>query len=299
MLLDTGESMGITKFCIFIILVMTVFSCISFAVGNRTGEYKIGSGDIVSITILGHGDYKFNEVKTVTPTGKILISIMQEEFTIGGKTVDEAAKAMEAILAKDYLNEPHVIIEVTSFNSQKVLIIGELKQPGEVTLQNANPRLKDLIIQAGGPLGGMNKMVVVVSEDQKSSEDTRSFSLDELLLSNKYDAVTVTDGDIIYVLGSDKQMPISDMENTIYVFGQVGTPGIISYSRNMTVLRAIISAGNFTSAAAPGRTSVKRLENGKINTISVDLDKVMSGGDKSKDIQLKPGDVIFVPKAIF
>ncbi len=71
-------------------------------------------------------------------------------------------------------------------------------------------------------------------------------------------------------LGRDKQLPISDLDNTVYVFGQVQKPGIIPFTRNMTVLRAIINAGNLTKEAAPGRTSVKRYDDGKIQNLNVE-----------------------------
>lgn len=261
--------------------------------------YRIGPEDVVKVTVLGQGDYKFSEEKAVSLTGKILLSIMQEEFEIADLSIEKATEKLTAILAEDYLNDPRVIIEVTEFRSRKVLLVGEISKPGEVTLQNATMSLKELLIQSGGPTGAMDKTVIVVGENQTDSQDPIVISLDELLLSSKFDGTTVQSGDIIYVIGRDKQLPISDLNNTIYVFGQVEKPGIIPYTRNMTVLRAVINAGNFTKAAAPGRTSVKRYSGEKIQTISVNLDKVMSGGDKSVDIELKPGDVVYVPRAIF
>jgi polysaccharide biosynthesis/export protein len=266
---------------------------------SLAGPYVIGPEDVIRITVLGQSEYKITEEKTVSKSGRILLSIMSEEFEIGGLTVSDAADRLEAVLAADYLRDPRVIIEITEYNSQKVLIIGEVRNPGELTLQSASLSLKDLLIQSGGPVGTMDKTVVVVSGDNSNDESLSVLSLDELLLSNTHDNLHVQSGDIIYVLGRDKNLPVPDIENTVYVFGQVGKPGIIPFTRNMTVLRAIINAGNFTSAASPARTSVKRQTGKKIETINVNLDRVMSGGDKSQDIDVQPGDVIYVPRAIF
>lgn len=261
--------------------------------------YVIGPEDVVRVTVLGQSEYKLTEEKTVSKSGRILLSIMSEEFEIGGLTVFDATERLRAVLAADYLRDPRVIIEIAEYNSQKVLIIGEVRNPGELTLQSASLSLKELLIQSGGPVGTMDKTVVVVSSDHSSDESLNVLSLDELLLSNTYDTLQVQSGDIIYVLGRDKSLPVPDIENTVYVFGQVGKPGIIPFTRNMTVLRAIINAGNFTSAASPARTSVKRQTGKKIETINVNLDRVMSGGDKSQDIEVQPGDVIYVPRALF
>ncbi|MBN1879748.1 SLBB domain-containing protein [bacterium] len=293
-------------FCVFIIIgyfpvinAQDVDSKVPVSSDTLKETYIIGPEDQIKITVLGQGDYKFSEEKTVSLNGKILLSIMQEEFPIAGLSLESATDKLTEILSRDYLNDPRVILEITAFNSQKVLVVGEISHPGEVTLQSSSISLKELLIQSGGPTGVMDKTVIVVSENDGEPVDPIVVSLDELLLSGSHDTIRVQNGDIVYVLGRDKQLPISDLNNTVYVFGQVTKPGIIPFSRNMTVLRAIINAGNFTTDAAPGRTSIKRYHDNKIETIGVNLDRVMSGGDKSVDIELKPGDVVYVPRAIF
>ncbi len=104
--------------------------------------------------------------RPVSLEGKLLLSIMQEEFEIAGMSVDAAKEKLTAILSRDYINDPKVIIEITGFHSQKVLVVGEISRPGEVTLQNASMTLKELLIQSGGPTGVMDKTVIVVSENR-------------------------------------------------------------------------------------------------------------------------------------
>ena len=66
----------------------------------------------------------------------------------------------------------------------------------------------------------------------------------------------------------------------------------------ITVLEAIAIAGGFKKVAAPNRTTVTRIEDGKEKTIIVNLNKVRKG-NKSLDIFLKPGDIINVPESYF
>ncbi len=66
----------------------------------------------------------------------------------------------------------------------------------------------------------------------------------------------------------------------------------------ISTLEAIARAGGFTDDAAPNRTTVTRLENGKEKTITVDLKKVKKG-DQSQDILLKTGDIVNVPERHF
>ena len=282
----------------FVYIFLFLFALTTFAL-DTDSVYVIGADDVIEITVIGRGDYKLNEELAVSPTGKILLSIMQEEFSVGGKTVQQITTELQELLAKDYLNDPKVILEIKEYNSQRVLLIGEVKSPGEMTLESSAMSLKDLLIQAGGPLGNMEKVVIVIGEKQEDASETITISLDELLLSGKHDDKSVKSGDIIYVLGRDKQLPIPDMEKAVYVFGEVTKPGIIPFSHGMTALRAVLTAGNFKKGASPGRTTVKRQDKGKIQTLNVNLDRVMSAGEKERDIELQPGDVVYVPRAIF
>ena len=88
-------------------------------------------------------------------------------------------------------------------------------------------------------------------------------------------------------------------EKDIFVIGAVEKPGSISVvGKYITVLEAVAMAGGFKKVAAPNRTTVTRIEDGKEKTIIVNLNKVKKG-DKSLDILLKTGDIINVPESYF
>ena len=88
---------------------------------------------------------------------------------------------------------------------------------------------------------------------------------------------------------------------TIYVLGQVKRPAAIQLppEKSSTVLEAITSAGGFTDIANTSKVRVLRTENGKQTSLDVDVSQITKQGDKSLDIVLVPGDVIFVPQSMF
>lgn len=88
---------------------------------------------------------------------------------------------------------------------------------------------------------------------------------------------------------------------TIYVLGQVKKPAAIQLppEKSSTVLEAITSAGGFTDIANTSKVRVLRKENGKQTSLDVDVSQITKQGDKSLDITLMPGDVIFVPQSMF
>lgn len=86
---------------------------------------------------------------------------------------------------------------------------------------------------------------------------------------------------------------------TITVSGQVEKPGSYPLKGEMSVIEAISMAGGFTKIAAQNGVKVMRLEEGKKKTILVRVADISKKGDKTKDIPLKRGDIVFVPESLF
>ncbi|TBR17506.1 hypothetical protein EPO15_16780 [bacterium] len=87
----------------------------------------------------------------------------------------------------------------------------------------------------------------------------------------------------------------------VYVLGEVAKPGsyVLPTEAGLTVIEAITMAGGFSQYAAPDRTRVIRKKKGGSANIPIDVSAVTKRGDKSKDIQLEPNDVVFVPESVF
>lgn len=89
---------------------------------------------------------------------------------------------------------------------------------------------------------------------------------------------------------------------TVTVTGEVGHPGPVDMpaTQELSVMKAISLAGNANSIADKRRVLVTRcLEDGTKRKFRVDLIAIGEDGDPSKDIQLKAGDVVHVPVAIY
>jgi len=87
--------------------------------------------------------------------------------------------------------------------------------------------------------------------------------------------------------------------STITVSGQVEKPGSYSLRGEVSVIEAISLAGGFTKIAAKNGVKVMRLDNGKKKTIIVRVADISRKGDKTEDVQLKRGDILFVPESLF
>src|SRR5262245_48803502 len=89
---------------------------------DAADEYRIGSGDVVKITVWGQdslsGDYP------VDAQGFVPFPLLGRVSARGLTTLELTARVTE-LLKKDYLVDPQVMVSVKEYLSQKVQVLGE------------------------------------------------------------------------------------------------------------------------------------------------------------------------------
>lgn len=84
---------------------------------------------------------------------------------------------------------------------------------------------------------------------------------------------------------------------TITVIGQVEKPGSYPLKGELSVLQAIGLAEGFTGIAAQNDVKVMRMKNGVKRTIDIKVADINAEGDKTRDVWLERGDIVFVPES--
>jgi len=83
----------------------------------------------------------------------------------------------------------------------------------------------------------------------------------------------------------------------IYVLGKVESPGSYPYKANLTIVEAFALAGGASERAATNNTKLTRTVEGKDVQVRVPMQQIVEG--RKKNIQLLPGDVIYVPESAY
>ncbi len=269
-------------------------------------SYTIGKGDVISISI--YEDNSFNGDFRVNDDGTINIPVLGF-VKVDGDTVETLEKKLAKMFIKKkiYVN-PHINIYIKKYGSKKVLVLGMVKEPGIINITD-NLTVLDVISRAGGIKDGLADRIVLIRKKNdyrknvtdsisnkkyfsdligRKSSEVKVIDLHRLLdkgdLSLNY---YVKNGDIIFVPEAGK----------IYILGEVKKSGVYKYKDNLTVLKAITESGGFTVRAAPSRTRIIRVIDGKETTINVDLKSILK--NEQKDVPLRNGDIIVVPESFF
>lgn len=84
----------------------------------------------------------------------------------------------------------------------------------------------------------------------------------------------------------------------VFVLGQVAKPGPVAIDTGkMTVIEAIARAGGTTKLADASRALLTRERDGKTLRVAVDVAAI--GRGQAADVELQPGDILFVPETLF
>ena len=185
---------------------------------------------------------------------------------------------------------PNDLIFIKDNFENRVNVIGEVKEPRVITFQDGMTILGAISMTKGLTDNADLKNSFLLRQGKKL--DINFYAL-------------IKKGDIsqnIWLMPNDLLFIKDNFKNRINVIGEVKEPQVIAFQNGMTVLDAILIAKGLTDVAKPKGTQVyRRSQNpkGEIIKIPVSLNEVIFEGDLTKNIPLKPGDIIHVPRSFF
>lgn len=119
------------------------------AEGNAPGapDYLIGPQDLLKLDVFGVESLSKRSVR-VNASGQIFLPLIGR-VQAAGLTGEQLAADIAARLAKDYLQNPQVTIFIEEFTSQRVTVVGAVKNPGVFPVKGRTTLLQ-AVASAGG-----------------------------------------------------------------------------------------------------------------------------------------------------
>lgn len=237
---------------------------------------RLGAGDIVSVTIFeaapgglftpaitaGARPGNFVEIPTqsVDVNGNLYIPFAGF-VPAGGLTIPEVETSIQERL-KNRAIEPQVVVALKQQQSTIVSVLGEINQPGQLTLSQNGVRLLEVIAQAGGPKYPPNETWIILHRNGKR---TRGL-LTRVLADPKQN---------IYVRPRD-QIYLQRETATFTAVGASGANGMFPFqNEHITLSQAIgLAGGLLDTQANPEAVFIYRLEDREfLQKIGVDTSK--------------------------
>jgi polysaccharide export outer membrane protein len=250
-------------------------------------------GDLLTITVFRQPDLHL-EVR-IPQDGRITFPLIGA-VEAAGRTQADLESTIRTRLEKDYLHEASVTVTVKEYAKRRVYVVGGVTKPDGYEVQpNSRITVLQVIAAAGGFTDRAYKEYVQIVRRRGTSErEVIRLSLVEV---EKMIAKGQPEADL--ELWPDDLIVIPSAIRVAYVLGQVNKPGNIEVPNDarLTVSMAISHAGSYTKFAATGRVQLlRRTLTGEVKKFIIDLDAVLGDAKLDQDLQLLPGDVVWVPE---
>lgn len=238
------------------------------AAGETTSSaYILGKDDVVEIGLLGRSDWG-GRVR-VQADGTVQLALIGKIVAAEHTTTELADTVRKALQAGGYYADPIVNIEVVSFASRYITVLGAFGQPGLIPM-NKPYRLSEILARVGGVREGGADYIMVRSANGAEKQ----YSIREVATGDISQDPYVQAGDKLYA-------PLAEV---FYVYGQIKSPGVFPLVKDMTVRMALARAGGVTDQGSDKSVEVTRA--GK--TIKLD-----------PAAKVQPGDVMFISTRLF
>lgn len=248
-------------------------------------NYIIGPQDILTVTSFDQED--LSGKYPVDADGTFMFPLVGR-VKAGGLTIRQLEDELKRLLKDGFFVDPQLAVAIESYKSQRVHIVGEVRNPGSYAL-TGDMSLIEAVARAGStlPTASGEALIVRAKSARTASgpilpngEDTDVTTVDlkELQSGALSQNVALRDGDTIFVPRAE----------SAYVFGQVKNPGAYPIQRSTTVLQALSLAGGVTERGATGRIRIVRVEKGQTIEVKAKLTDTV-----------RPGDTIIVPERFF
>ncbi len=249
-------------------------------------EYRVGPQDILTVVL--SNDKALSGPYRVDADGTFNFPLVGK-VKAAGMTIPAIEVELRSRLTEGFFKDPQVAITVEEYRSQRIFVIGQVGKPGGYPL-TGETTLLEALAQAGPVSEDAGDEIVIVRPrqghraagpvlpDNSDVEHVERVDLQQLQSGALFQGNTLRSGDTLFV----------PRAGTVYVFGQVRTPGSYPARKGTTVLQALSLAGGLTDRGAANRVRIMRTVNGKKQEIKVALTDLVI-----------PGDTIIVRERLF
>ncbi|MBI5534511.1 MAG: SLBB domain-containing protein [Deltaproteobacteria bacterium] len=250
----------------------------------------LSSGDIVSVRFIGSAELDQAQT-TVDRSGRVHLPLVGD-VVIAGRTLVEAESVIQTELQK-YEKYTRVSLNLVDGRGRFATVTGAVERPGNVPLIG-DAHVADVMAAVGGPRFTTMEDRFVALGDVDGARVVRSgvalpIDVRKALAGEPKHNIRIRPRDVIYVPPT--------LSGRIAVLGNVEHGRTMAFNPGMRLTEALAYCGGLNRNADADDVRVLRggLKNPRIYVVSV---RDLLAGAR-KDVELAPGDVVFVSQHWF
>jgi len=265
-------------------LVIGVIAATGATTAAQIASYEIGAQDVLTISVFD--EPSLSGKYAVELDGSLSFPLVGR-IKAAGLSLRDFESDLRKRLAAGYFRNPQVSVAIEQYRSQRIFVVGAVKDPGTYGL-TGEMTLIEILAKAGSTTDAAGDDVMIVRGHGRTTATLpEAGDAGDVIRVNLKDLqsgsagvrnMTLSDGDTVYV----------PRAQVVYVFGQVKNPGSYAVQSDTTVLQVLSLAGGVLPTGAMNRMQVIRVVSGAKKEFKV---KPTEG--------VNPGDTIVVPERFF
>ena len=250
---------------------------------NSAPPLRIGSGDLIEVSVFDSpelsGRFRVDE------KGDIAVPLLGKVH-VEGETAAEAGTTVEERYVDSDILKPtkaHATVFISEYATQGIMVTGQVKGGGLFPALGVR-MFSDVMIAAGGVTPTASSKVVITRKSDPDHPITVEYNPEAL--APVVPKIQIFPGDTITV----------PRAGIVYVLGNVGHSGgyVLDGRKSLTVETAMALAGGGGHGAAMNSVHlVRTYDGGRKEDIHLEVKRILLG--KAPDVELKDGDILYVP----
>lgn len=160
-------------------------------------SYVLAPNDMVEIKVFQEDDLESK--LRVSPKGTITFPLIGT-ITVGGMTPQDAAAAIRAALARDYLVNPQVTLTVMEYGKRRFTVLGQVEKAGSYDMpEREKVTLLDAIAMAGGYTRIADPSKITLKRKAAGKESVMRLNAKTMARDERMASFEVQPGDVITV----------------------------------------------------------------------------------------------------
>ena len=267
-------------------------------VGIGGYSYKVGSQDILSITVWDHPELTIpaGEFRSAIAAGHKVGADGRFFFPYAGRvlaagrTTEQIRQILEKKLSK-YIADPQVGVSVAEYRSQNSYISGYIKKPGVYPINDVPLTVRDIISKSGGLIEKSADYALLMHHNKKIKIDLKAL-FEKGDNSQNY---ILRGGDSLYIAEKEP-------DEKVFVMGEVQEAGTVPFinSLGLTLAEALSAKGGLNeNTANPQGVFVVRQEKTTDKIPSVYQLNITAVHSMllAEQFILRPRDIVYVTAA--
>lgn len=242
---------------------------------ERPGGHTLPFGSTVSDALMMAGMLEDSDLTAV----RVRHANGQEKiYNISGLRVAQALDTSAPLAWDDQIYVP--------LYDERLTVVGQVNKPGSFTLPLGRKlRVLDLLTQiAGGLTDAADRHSIMLLRHASGERET-------INLMRLVEAGDMTQN---FELRGGDVLVVPELAR-VAIAGEVANPTSFLPTPNLTVLEALVRSGGFTPQAGLKQALLNRRDG---TVLALNLESLWRRGDLTQNVELTPGDIIMIPKAL-